>query len=348
MTETEGSAKATVRSAQYRRRRHLLVEWRGEDTVLVNADTNARARVDGRLLGLLSDMRTWTSVEELCRGGHPTSDAVMSKLVATDLVERRDRDAGRGGDPPDFWDTLELAVHRSGNSGGFREEELNGNPPSLWKVRPSGAVTLLPPPSDLAGGLSEVLSRRRSLRSFLESPLALAEISTLLHHSARVSHVRHHEKLGDLAFRPFPGGGARSELEIYVVARSVDGLQQGAHYFDARSHALVLVRERDDHLEHLFEWVDRAAGGLDGAPAVILLITAVFGRILWKYRGIGLSLIYKDTGCLFQTLYLVATAMGLAPCAIGGGEELANSRWLGLDPRVESQVGCFLIGPARR
>jgi Nitroreductase len=70
----------------------------------------------------------------------------------------------------------------------------------------------------------------------------------------------------------------------------------------------------------------------------VLVITAVFARVMWKYQGIGLSLIYKDTGCLTQTLYLVATALGLAPCAIGGGDERAVAHWLGLDPLVEAPV----------
>ena len=44
-----------------------------------------------------------------------------------------------------------------------------------------------------------------------------------------------------------------------------------------------------------------------------------------RYGHLALSLIYKDVGCLLQTLYFVATAQELAPCAVGGGDEAANS-----------------------
>ena len=76
----------------------------------------------------------------------------------------------------------------------------------------------------------------------------------------------------------------------------------------------------------------------------MLLVTAVFARVMWKYEGIGPGLIDRNVGCLYQTIYLVATALGLGPCAIGAGDEAANASWLGLDPLVESQVGCVLIG----
>ena len=38
----------------------------------------------------------------------------------------------------------------------------------------------------------------------------------------------------------------------------------------------------------------------------------------WKYASIAHALTLKNVGVLQQTLYLVATAMGLAPCALGG------------------------------
>jgi hypothetical protein len=47
---------------------------------------------------------------------------------------------------------------------------------------------------------------------------------------------------------------------------------------------------------------------------------------------------------LYQTLYLVATAMGLGPCAVGGGKAELLSRAIGTDYLVESAVGEFLLG----
>ena len=39
--------------------------------------------------------------------------------------------------------------------------------------------------------------------------------------------------------------------------------------------------------------------------------------VSWKYNSIAYSLILKNVGVLIQTLYLMATDMGLGGCAIG-------------------------------
>jgi len=59
------------------------------------------------------------------------------------------------------------------------------------------------------------------------------------------------------------------------------------------------------------------------------------------------SLILKNVGVLYQTMYLVATAMDLAPCAIGGGDSDLFARAAGLDYDSETSVGEFLIGSKR-
>ena len=60
----------------------------------------------------------------------------------------------------------------------------------------------------------------------------------------------------------------------------------------------------------LTELVHDAAAPHDDATAG--LANAVFERVMRKYPELGLSLIYKNVGALFQTLYLVATALDLA------------------------------------
>ena len=68
----------------------------------------------------------------------------------------------------------------------------------------------------------------------------------------------------------------------------------------------------------------------------------------WKYESIAYALTLKDVGVLFQTMYLAATAMGLAPCALGGGDADLFARAAGTDYRVETSVGEFLLGSQRR
>jgi SagB-type dehydrogenase family enzyme len=345
---------AVTRVRRYRRSPFLVLLWSDNELTLLNSNTLQRFRVRLEMLAFLSQLSEWSSAD-LSITGHSIGDDDLEELHQMGLLEAEDEvgsaQAGEFKSRPDtlfLWDPIELAVQRRTALGGHWPQQTPACPsPRFRKDLPDGPVTGLPQPVPvLRGCLSDVLNRRRTMRTYLERPLSLEELSTLLYHSARIVRTFAHPDLGELALRPFPTAGARSELEIYVVSEHIAGLDAGAYYYDPYDHRLVKVRERDDRQARLLRSVNDATGGaLSRDPPAVLLITAVFERVMWKYRDLGLSLIYKDTGCLLQTLYLVATALGLAPCAIGGGDEVENSRWLGLDPLHESQVGCFLIGP---
>jgi SagB-type dehydrogenase family enzyme len=64
----------------------------------------------------------------------------------------------------------------------------------------------------------------------------------------------------------------------------------------------------------------------------------------WKYESVAYSVLLKNEGALYQTMYLVATAMGLAPCALGGGDSDLFARAAGLDYYAETSVREFLLG----
>ena len=334
---------------RYRRAPALLVEWRGRDTLVVDCTTMRRVRIDAQLVQVLARLDEWTSFDDLVASGIHVSRGALERLVAARLLEQaapadalpaRDRC-----DPRVVWNPYELAVQRNGNRGGLRAAPLDCEAPPLRRTTSAVHAPLPPPAAALPGSLSDVLESRRSVRRYASRPLTVEELSTLLHHAARVVRERPAGRSPTEALRPFAGAGGRSELEIYVVAESIGSIAPGVYRYDAFAHHLAQVRTRDAAQERFLRDVSSAAGGLERVPPVALLITAVFGRIMQRYEGIGLSLIYEDCGCLIQTLYLVATAMGLAPCAIGAGRELENSRWLGLDPMIEAPVGCMLIGP---
>jgi SagB-type dehydrogenase family enzyme len=80
------------------------------------------------------------------------------------------------------------------------------------------------------------------------------------------------------------------------------------------------------------------------AQQVQLVFTARFDKINRRYEGNAYALILQEVGALYQTMYLVATAMGLAPCAVGGGNADAFAGVIGTDPLEEASVGAFVIG----
>jgi SagB-type dehydrogenase family enzyme len=80
---------------------------------------------------------------------------------------------------------------------------------------------------------------------------------------------------------------------------------------------------------------------------VLLILAASFPRLAWKYESIAYALTLKHVGVVFQTMYLAATAMGLAPRAIGEVDADLFVRAAGTDHRAETSVGEFLLGSQR-
>ena len=76
----------------------------------------------------------------------------------------------------------------------------------------------------------------------------------------------------------------------------------------------------------------------------MITIAARFGRTSWKYSSIAYALILKDAGVLVQTLYMMATGMGLGGCAIGIANIDLFAKMTGVEFHVEGPVGQFAIG----
>ena len=107
------------------------------------------------------------------------------------------------------------------------------------------------------------------------------------------------------------------------------------------------ITERTAAVEELLEDAGAAAGIAPDSLQVLLILAARFGRVAWKYSSIAYSLILKNVGVLYMNMYLNATAMGLAPCAIGAGDADKFARIAGTDYYSETSVGEFLLGSRR-
>jgi SagB-type dehydrogenase family enzyme len=258
------------------------------------------------------------------------------------------------------WSGRDLLFHS--RSRGGRHDEPYGttypflgrvSPPPLLKAVPEGARTPLPRPridallnEDMS--LTAALEQRTSIRTYADAPMTLEQLGELLYRSARVRSLVCASAEGApvpiFTNRPYPSGGGSYSLEIYVTAGHIAGIERGIYYYDPCGHALVLVNDEEAAVRELMHGAQRAAD-LKAPPPVLLTMTARFGRVAWKYSGMWYPAILKEVGVLQQTLYLVSTAMGLAPCALGGGDSQAAAHAFGLDWRAESSVGEFIVGP---
>lgn len=190
--------------------------------------------------------------------------------------------------------------------------------------------------------LARVVEERRSIRTQGKTPISIDQLAELLYRTARVRRIFSGPG-GELSSRPYPGGGAIYELEIYPAVDRCDGLPSGLYHYCPLRHALEPVAARTPAVERLLDNSYRTLNQ-ESRPQVVLMITARFGRVTAKYESMAYALILKDVGVLYQTLYLNATAMGLAPCALGGGDSEVFASASGLDPFTEGAVGELAVG----
>ena len=145
------------------------------------------------------------------------------------------------------------------------------------------------------------------------------------------------------AVRPYPSAGASYELELYLAVNKCEGLARGFYHYDAGGHTLVLIGPGTPEFEALLTGAEFAMDA-PAAPQILITIAARFGRISWKYSSIAYALILKDVGVLMQTLYMMATDMGLGGCAIGITNIDLFAKMTGIEFYIEGPVGQFAIG----
>lgn len=188
---------------------------------------------------------------------------------------------------------------------------------------------------------AQVVESRRSHRLPGPDPLDADQLGAFLYRSARVRGRRgtEHEEVSN---RPYPGGGADYELEIYPIVHRVTDIEAGVYHYGPLEHRLVRLGDLDGAAARFA--TDVASKAPPGhLPDVLFAVTARFLRLTYKYQSIPYAIALKDLGVLYQTFYLTATAMGLAPCAVGGGDSELFAMATGLSPFVEPQIGEFMV-----
>ncbi|GJD21321.1 hypothetical protein RIVM261_062770 [Rivularia sp. IAM M-261] len=191
--------------------------------------------------------------------------------------------------------------------------------------------------------LTTVLESRKSIRKYNQkAPITIEQLGELLYRCARIKEVME-TKMGKLSRRPYPNGGAMYELEIYPAINCCEGINSGLYHYQPLEHTLYHISESNQKVERLLKDAWYSSGQQD-TPQVLLVITARFGRLFWKYQALAYALILKHVGVLYQNLYLTATAMNLAPSALGTGNSDLFADITGIEYYEESSVGEFMLG----
>ncbi|MGW3526115.1 SagB/ThcOx family dehydrogenase [Streptomyces olivaceus] len=291
----------------------------------------------------------------------PDTCALLGVLAGAGLVDVRRADGRFDEEGPALrqWEFHDLLFHSRIRSG-RHDAPLGGTFPHRGRLAPQPAVKPVPdgPAIELYRpsleaiterdpGLTAALEGRRSFRSYGDRPLTAEQIGEFLYRVGRVRTLfvpaAGDEPGGEIVSRPYPTGGSSYELELYLTVQRCAGVEPGIYYYDPVAHRLVLVNDAYRDRRAMLEAAS-VATAREADPDLLITMTSRFQRLSWKYSGMAYATTLRHTGVLYQTMYLVATAMGLAPCGLGIGNADMSARVLGLDYLRESSVGDFILG----
>ena len=249
-----------------------------------------------------------------------------------------------------YWDSDELRLHARSRAGShtfpigatyrFRDQ---AQPEPLQKPAPAGEVVSLPECAPPSPSFRAVLEARRSIRDHDDdAPISLAQLSVFLRQTqaTKPSGRADGQEVGS---RPYPTAGGICELETYVLANRCDGLPPGLYWYESVHHGLRLIARPGRMSDRMLNYA-RAASGAARPPQLLLVITSRLYRLAWKYEGLAYSMSLRNAGALLGQMYLVATALGLAPCALGTADSEAFAALSGIDALAEPCLADFMLG----
>ncbi|MFB2919616.1 MULTISPECIES: SagB family peptide dehydrogenase [Aerosakkonema] len=252
------------------------------------------------------------------------------------------------------WEFHDLLFHSRSRTG--RHDTPSGkNNRFLGKIKPTNAIkkslydeqiNLYQPELEnlkqIDSPFTFILEERKSLRSYANKPISARQLGEFLYRSVRVKEVFIKENM-EYSNRPYPSGGASYELEFYTLINNCEDVPPGLYHYCPINHQLGKICELNIPVIRLLKEAEMATGE-ECNPQVLIVITARFARVMWSYQSIAYALILKHVGIVMQTMYLVATGMNLAPCALGGGNSDLFALATGIDYYAESSVGEFILG----
>jgi SagB-type dehydrogenase family enzyme len=349
--------------------RFAYLRRRGNEMVLESPRAGAAFKIcDPKIAAAIALLSTPQSIKQLRRQDGFPGVELLALLVDCQILFKIDAAGDRGLRPAEgdhdlvLWDFHDLLFHTRSTQG-RHANPLGGVYPYAGVIPPPPAVRPRWPGKKIdlrksstaypqaISPVAKLLRERHSTREFDDHrPITLAELARFLDCTTRV--LSQSSSTVDLGgggpvvahtARPYPSAGASYELELYLAVDKCEGLARGFYHYDAGGHTLVPIGAGTHELEALLTGAQFAMG-TSAVPQILVTIAARFGRMSWKYSSLAYALILKDVGVLIQTLYVMATDMGLGGCAIGTTNIDLFAKMTGIEFHVEGPVGQFAMG----
>lgn len=171
------------------------------------------------------------------------------------------------------------------------------------------AFSLPPPNEPTIKNFSNVLKRRRTVRTFSTRRwIDGATLSGLLDHAAMAQKMWSHKSYGLQFLRTAPSGGARHPVEVYPQVIRASDIDTGSYLYCPVNHELIKLGEiQTSKLNSISQQQIQSEDA-----ACIFIITTRYPRNYWKYHYARSFLFaHYDVGHLVQNLVLSITAFGM-------------------------------------
>lgn len=249
-----------------------------------------------------------------------------------------------GLDEADAWSVFHENSKTSRFERPLTNAEVVARMEQLWETLPYDEYERVALPREgapLEAPVGKTLLSRTSGRAIAPGMLRLDQVASLLHHAYGITRDNQDSSF-PRPFRAVPSGGALYPLELYAHTAYVEGLAAGLYHFNPCEHSLRLMQRGDSARQ-----IGKALVQQDLATdtSMLVFITAVFERSVFKYGNRGYRFILLEAGHVAQNLNIVATALGLSCINIGGFYDREIDRFLGLDGVEHSIV--YLVGIGR-
>lgn len=186
--------------------------------------------------------------------------------------------------------------------------------------------------------LGDAICARRSVRRFEPVSLDLETVASILYYS--YGRTGGNSRI-PRSFRAVPSGGALYPLELYLYSASVRGLEPGFYHYDPCRHCLCFL-DRQESPQKIAKTVVQPDILLQAS--MVVFITALFERSVFKYGNRGYRFILMEAGHLAQNIHLVLQGLGLSGVSIGGFYDRDVDRILRLDGITHSTLYMVALG----
>ena len=220
----------------------------------------------------------------------------------------------------------------------------HGLPPAeLAHVESAQSVSL--PGRERSEPFFRTLIERRTTRAFdTERPMSLDDLDTVV----RYVFGCHGYAAGSGVVcikRTSPSGGGLHPVTAYAVISNVAGVTPGLYHYNAGDHSLALLQELSPQEARELATTATCDQRHFGEAHVSFFLVARFDRSHWKYRHHprAYAAILMDAAHLSQTLYLVATELGLGAfvTVVINGRDIEDRLGLdGIENGVVAVCGC--------